>query len=153
MPAKQLKRGRLWMNDGSCIRLRPEHRDHVWAYDFVQARTCDGRSFRMLTVIDEFTRECLAIDVARKLNSEDVLERLSWLMLARGVPEHIRSDNGSEFTARAVQQWLRRVWGAKRCTSRLAVRRRMATSKASTANWPTNCWNARCSIHCTKRRC
>lgn len=109
VPKKQPKRGRLWMNDGSCVRLRPQHKDHVWSYDFVQARTRDGRSFRMLTIIDEFTRECLAIDVARKLNHDDVLERLAWLMVTRGVPGYIRSDNGSEFTAHAVRDWLKRV--------------------------------------------
>ena len=109
VPKKQPKRARLWLNDGNCVRLRPTHKDHVWAYDFVQARTHDGRVFRMLVVVDEFTRECLAIDVARKLNHEDVLERLSWLMATRGVPEHIRSDNGSEFTAKAVRSWLGRV--------------------------------------------
>ncbi|MEM6504013.1 MAG: IS3 family transposase [Planctomycetota bacterium] len=109
VPKKQPKRGRLWLNDGSCIRLRPEYKDHVWSYDFVQARTRDGRSFRMLTVIDEFTRECLAIDVARRLNHDDVLERLAWLMATRGVPDHLRSDNGSEFTAKAVRRWLKRV--------------------------------------------
>jgi transposase InsO family protein len=109
VPAKQPKRGRLWRDDGSCIRLRPERRDHVWSDDFVQARTRDGRAFRMLTVIDEFTRECLAIDVARGLTSDDVLERLSDLFIRRGVPEHIRSDNGPEFTAKAVREWLGRV--------------------------------------------
>lgn len=109
VPKKQPKRGRLWLNEHSCIRLRPEHKDHVWSYDFVQARTHDGRSFRMLVVIDEFTRECLSIDVARKLNHDDVLERLSWLMATRGVPKHIRSDNGSEFTAKAVRDWLKRL--------------------------------------------
>jgi len=109
VPKKQPKRGRLWLNDGSCVRLRPTHKDHVWAYDFVTARTHDGRSFRMLTLIDEFTRECLAIDVARQLKHDDVLERLAWLMATRGVPEHIRSDNGSEFTAKAVRKWLGRV--------------------------------------------
>lgn len=109
VPQRQPKRRRLWFNDGSCVRLRPEHRDHVWSYDFVEARTHDGRAFRMLTVIDEFTRECLAIDVARKLSSEDVLERLSDLFIHRGVPEHIRSDNGAEFTATKVREWLQRI--------------------------------------------
>jgi putative transposase len=109
VPQRQPKRKRLWLNDGSCVRLRPAHRDHVWSYDFVQTRTHDGRPVRMLTVIDEFTRECLAIDVARKLTSEDILERLSDLFVRRGVPQHIRSDNGPEFTAKAVQEWLRRV--------------------------------------------
>jgi transposase InsO family protein len=109
VPKKQPKRGRLWLNDGSCVRLRAERKDHVWAYDFVQARTHDGRSFRMLTVVDEFTRECLAVDVARSLKSDDVLERLSWLFVTRGVPEHIRSDNGPEFTAKVVRGWLKDV--------------------------------------------
>ncbi len=109
VPKKQPKRGRLWLNDGSCVRLRAEHKDHVWSYDFVMARTHDGRSFRMLTVIDEHTRECLAIDVARQLRSDDVLERLAWMMAIRGVPEHIRSDNGAEFTAKAVRSWLGKV--------------------------------------------
>ena len=109
VPKKQPKRGRLWLNDGSCVRLRPEHKDHVWAYDFVHDRTHDGRPFRALVVIDEYTRECLAIDVARKLTSEDVLERLTDLFIHRGVPDHIRSDNGSEFTAEAVRTWLERV--------------------------------------------
>jgi putative transposase len=109
VPAKQPKRGRLWLSDGSCVRLRPERKDHVWSYDFVQARTRDGRAFRMLTVIDEFTRECLAIDAARRLTSDDVLERLADLFVRRAVPGHIRSDNGPEFTAKAVREWLGRV--------------------------------------------
>jgi putative transposase len=109
VPKKQPKRGRLWLNDGSCVRLRAEHRDHVWSYDFVADRTADGRAFRMLTVIDEHTRECLAIDVARKLRSDDVLERLAWLMATRSVPEHVRSDNGAEFTAKTVRHWMSRV--------------------------------------------
>jgi putative transposase len=109
VPQKQPKRGRLWLNDGSCARLRPERKDHVRSYDFVQARTSDGRAFRMLTVIDEFTRECLAIDVARQLKPDDVPGRLSDLFVRRGVPEHIRSDNGPEFTAKAVKEWLGRV--------------------------------------------
>ena len=109
VPKKQPKRGRLWLNDGSCVRLRPTHKDHVWSYDFVHGRTHEGRRFRMLTIMDEYTRECLSIDVARQLNHDDVLERLAWLMATRGVPKHIRSDNGSEFTAKAVRDWLGRV--------------------------------------------
>jgi len=109
VPVKQPKRGRLWLNDGSCIRLRPSWPNHVWAYDFVMARTHDGRAFRMLTIIDEYTRECLAIDVARRLRSDDVLHRLAELFVDRGPPDHIRSDNGAEFTAKAVREWLARV--------------------------------------------
>ena len=109
MPKKQPKRKRLWLNDGSCVRLRPSFKDHVWSYDFVMDRTADGRSFRMLTLIDEHTRECLAIDVARSLKSGDVLERLSDLFVRRGVPKYLRSDNGSEFTAKIVREWLGKV--------------------------------------------
>ena len=106
VPKKQPKRRRLWLNDGSCIRLRPVRRDHVWSYDFLAARTHDGKPLRLLTLMDEFTRECLSIDVARKLDSEDVLERLTDMFIRRGVPEHLRSDNGSEFTAQSVRDWL-----------------------------------------------
>jgi putative transposase len=109
VPQKQPKRRRLWLNDGSCVRLRPQHGNHVWSYDFVQSRTHDGRAFRALTILDEHTRECLAIDVARRLTSEDVLERLSDLFIRRGVPNYIRSDNGPEFTAKCVKEWLTRV--------------------------------------------
>ena len=109
VPQKQPKRGRLWLNDGSCIRLRPEHRNHVWSYDFVLDRTHDGKPLRMLTVMDEHTRECLAIDVERRLNSENVLDRLAQLFVERGTPEYIRSDNGPEFTAHTVRDWLARV--------------------------------------------
>ena len=106
VPQKQPKRGRLWLNDGSCIRLRPEHPDHVWSYDFVEGRTHDGRKFRMLNIIDEFTRECLAICLDRKLNSTDVIDALSDLFILRGVPGHVRSDNGPEFIAKAVREWI-----------------------------------------------
>jgi transposase InsO family protein len=109
VPRKQPKRGRLWLADGSCIRLRPERPDHVWAYDFVQDRTRDGKVLRMLTVVDEFSRECLAIRVERRLTSDDVLAVLAELFVARGVPEHIRSDNGPEFAAGAVRDWLARL--------------------------------------------
>ncbi|MAE51745.1 MAG: IS3 family transposase, partial [Micavibrio sp.] len=106
VPMKQPKKGRLWLNDGSCIRLRPSWKNHVWAYDFMHDRTKDGRAFRMLTVIDEYSRECLAIVTKRKLKSGDVLEALGNLFVTRGLPDHIRSDNGAEFTAIAVREWL-----------------------------------------------
>lgn len=106
VPQKQPKRGRLWLNDGSCIRLRALRKNHVWSYDFVMDRTHDGKAFRMLTVIDEYTHEALAIRVQRKLNSIDVLDCLNKLFLKHGAPEHIRSDNGAEFTAQAVREWL-----------------------------------------------
>ncbi|MDX5986378.1 IS3 family transposase [Sphingomonas echinoides] len=109
VPQKQPKRGRLWLNDGSCIRLRPEYPGHVWSYDFVEGRTHDGRKFRILSIIDEASRECLALPVARRLRSEDVLAALAELFVTRGPPAHIRSDNGSEFIANAVQQWLARI--------------------------------------------
>jgi putative transposase len=112
VPQKQPKRGRLWLSDGSCIRLRPEYANHVWSYDFVFDRTHDGRKFRMLTVIDEYTRRCLAIRVGRSLCSSDVIDCLADLMVEHGVPGHIRSDNGGEFTAKAVREWIARV-GAK----------------------------------------
>jgi len=107
VPKKQPKRGRLWLNDGSCVRLRATHKDHVWSYDFIQDRTRDGRVIRMLTLIDEHTRECLAIRAERNLTSYNVLEVLDDLFIRRGVPEHIRSDNGAEFTAYVVRRWLR----------------------------------------------
>jgi transposase InsO family protein len=106
VPRRQPKGGRLWLNDGSCIRLRPERANHVGAYDVVEHRTHDGRKFRMPCVADEFTREALAIVVKRRLNSSDGLEVLAELMLARGTPSHIRSDNGPEFAAVAVKEWL-----------------------------------------------
>jgi putative transposase len=112
VPQKQPKKGRLWLNDGSCIRLRPERPNHVWSYDFVESRTHDGRKFRMLNVIDEFSRECLAIRIDRKLNSTAVIDVLTDLFILRGVPGHVRSDNGPEFIAKAVRDWIDAV-GAK----------------------------------------
>ena len=112
VPRRQPKRGRLWLNDGSCVRLRPERPNHVWAYDFVEDRTRDGRKFRMLCVVDEFTREALAIRVARKLSSTDVIDILADLFIARGVPTHIRSDQGPEFVAEAVKGWIAGVGAA-----------------------------------------
>ena len=109
VPKKLPKRGRLWLNDGSITRLKPERKGHIWAYDFVACRTGDGRAVRMLTVIDEYTRECLAIKVARRIRSDDVIHALTELFVLIGVPEHIRSDNGPEFTAKVVRSWLARV--------------------------------------------
>jgi len=109
VPQKQPKRGRLWLNDGSCIRLRPEHKDHVWSYDFVIARTSDGRAFRVLAILDEYTRECLAILVTRHISSQEVIDQLFHLFVFRRIPEHIRSDNGPEFTAKAVRVWFCRL--------------------------------------------
>ena len=109
VPKRQPKRARLRLTDGSCIRLRPERKDHVWTYDFLHHRTHEGRSFRLLTIVDEYTRECLAIEVKRKLNSESVLEQLGELFVHRGLPAYIRSDNGPEFTAQAVRDWLSRL--------------------------------------------
>jgi transposase InsO family protein len=111
-PARRPKKGRWWDNDGSCLRLRPEHRNPVWSYDFVEARPHDGRKFRLLNVIDEFTRECLAIRVARKLKAADVIDVLSDLFILRGVPAPGRSDDGPEFIAKSVQKWIAAV-GAK----------------------------------------
>ena len=112
VPARQPKRGRLWLNDGSCVRLRPERANHVWAYDFVEDRTRDGRKLRLLCVVDEFTRECLSIRVGRKLGSTDVIDVLADLFIGRGTPAYIRSDNGGEFVATAVKGWINGV-GAK----------------------------------------
>jgi len=112
VPSKQPKRGRLWLSDGSCIRLRAEHRNHVWSYDFVEDRTHDGRKYRMLNIVDEYTHECLAIRIARQLKAIDVIDGLCDLFICRGIPAHIRSDNGPEFVAKAVRDWISSV-GAK----------------------------------------
>ena len=137
VPQKQPKRGRLWLNDGSCIRLRPSWPNHVWAYDFVQARTHDGKAFRMLTVIDEYSRECLAVLVARRLRSDDVLHLLADLFADRGPPDHIRSDNGSEFTGKAVRAWLGRI-GAEPCSSNRESPGRTDTTSPSTESSATS---------------
>jgi transposase InsO family protein len=109
VPAKQRPRGRLWLEDGSCVRLRPERANHVWSYDFVSAMTHDGRTLRILPLIDEYTRECLALRVARRLNSLEVIDTLADVMLGHGIPEHIRSDNGPEFIAHELRKWLAKV--------------------------------------------
>ncbi|MGA8766687.1 MAG: IS3 family transposase [Candidatus Acidiferrales bacterium] len=109
VPQKQRARRRLWLNNGSCVRLRPERANHVWSYDFVSAMTHDGRMLRMLTLIDEYTRECLAVRVARRLGRYEVIEALADVMLFRGIPENIRSDNGPEFVAKELREWLARI--------------------------------------------
>ena len=106
VPQRQKPRRRLWLNDGSCVRLQPERPRHVWSYDFVSTATRDGRTLRLLTLIDEYTRECLAIRVARRLGSQEVIETLADVMLVQGIPEHLRSDNGPEFVARELRKWL-----------------------------------------------
>ncbi len=169
MPARQPKRGRLWLNDGSCVRLRPERPNHVWAYDFVEDWTRDGRKFRMLNVVDEFTRECLTIRVGRKLKASDVIDVLADLFIVRGVPGHIRSDNGSEFTAVAVKCWITGVhantayiepgtlrWHSSRCaagTLASSAHGKMGMWKASTASSGTSCSTRRCSTPWRKQRC
>ena len=109
VPQKQPKRKRLWFNDGSCMRLRPQLKDHVWSYDFVATKTEDGRPLRILTLIDEYTREYLTLKVARRLRSPDILEQLGYLFIYRRLPGFIRSDNGPEFTAKVVRNWLERL--------------------------------------------
>jgi len=107
VPQKQPKRARLWFADGSCVRHRPAYPNHVWAYDFVMERTQDGRPLKMLTVVDEYTRECLAIAVRRRMRASDVQEVLGELFLTHGCPTHIRSDNGPEFIATTLRAWYR----------------------------------------------
>ncbi len=138
MPARQPKRGRLWLNDGSCVRLRPERANHVWADDFVEDRTRDGRKIRLLNVVDEFIRECLSIRVARKLGSADVIDVLADLFVARGMPGHVRSDNGPKFIATCLKGWISGV-GARTALLSPAARGRTATWKASTASCGTSC--------------
>ena len=133
VPARQPRRGRLWPNDDSWVRLRSQGKNDVWAYDFVQIRTRDGRSVRLLTVIDEYTRECPAIRAQLSIRSWEVIETLAQLMLTRGVPAHIRSDNGPEFTAKAVREWLGGV-GARTLYIEPERPGRMDTWRASTGS-------------------
>lgn len=109
VPQKQPKRSRLWLADGSCIRLRPEFKNHVWSYDFVSEQTHDGRKFKVLNIVDEFTRECLTSHVARRIRSQDVILILADLFLKHGIPKHIRSDNGPEFIAKKLVEWFKNL--------------------------------------------
>ncbi|MBU3606989.1 IS3 family transposase [Polynucleobacter nymphae] len=106
IPQKQAPRGRLWFNDGSCMRLRANHTNHVWSYDFVFIRDAYGGKIRMLTMIDEYTRKCLTIHCARRIGSIQVIEQLANAMIENGIPEYIRSDNGPEFIAKDLRSWL-----------------------------------------------
>lgn len=109
VPRKQPKKRRLWLNDGSCIRLRPEYKNHVWSYDFVEDRLRNGRKIRWLNIIDEYSRECLASIPKRKWKHTDIIEILSGLFVLKGTPSYLRSDNGSEFTAIKLREWLQTV--------------------------------------------
>ena len=156
VPTKQPKKARLWLNDGSCVRLRPEYRNHVWSYDFVHHRTDDGKAFRTLNILDEHSRDCLAIRVKRKLNSTEVIDALTDLFILRGVPCYIRSDNGPEFIAEAVRNWIAAVGaktayiepgsplsGHRHAMPCRAVRGRMDTVKASMPGSAMNCSTAK----------
>ena len=151
VPHKQPKRGRLWLNDGSCVRLRAERPNHVWSYDFVEDRTHDGRKFRMLCLIDEFTHEALAIRVKRRLNSTDVLETLADVMILRGPPAYVRSDNGPELSLSPCANGSPRS-APRPPISRPAVPGRTATARASTASCATSCSTARSSSAWPKLR-
>ena len=151
VPQTQPKRGRRWLADGSCVRRRPEYRHHVWASDFVAERTHDSRPLKILTVVDEYSRACLAIVVARRLRSTAVLETLADLFMTYDIPAHIRSDNGSEFTAELVRLWLE-ASTSTRCSSNRVARGRTAPSNRSTASCGTNGWTARSFTRCRKPR-
>jgi transposase InsO family protein len=107
VPARQRKRRRLGCGENGCARRRAEHPDHVWSYDFVMDQTSDGRRLKLLPVVDEFTRECLAIEVERRFTAADVVATLEYLFELRGAPRFVRSDNGPEFIAQAVKAWLK----------------------------------------------
>ena len=139
VPQKQQKRRRLWLNDTASIRLRPVRRNHVWSYDFVHDRTHDGRSYRILVIIDEFTRECLALNAARKWGGDEVIHTLTELFCTRGRPEYIRSDNGAEFTAKVIRSWLGELEVAPLCcASNQVARGRTDTWNRSMARCGTN---------------
>jgi len=109
VPQKQPKRGRLWLNDGSCVRLRATHKNHVWSWDCVMDRTDDGRAIKILTLIDEYTKEALAGYPARRIRANGVIDLFADVMVERGVPEYIRSDHGPEMIANVLRNWLVRV--------------------------------------------
>lgn len=134
IPMKHKPRKRLWLNDSSCIRLRPAWKNHVWSYDFVQCRTVEGKVFRILVVIDEFSRECLALHVARSIRAEDVMHALADLCITHGVPGNIRSDNGPEFIAKSLRKWFK-ILVCRHNTFSPAVLGKTAIAKVLTANF------------------
>jgi putative transposase len=144
VPQNQSKKGRLWLNDGSCVQPRPEYRHHVWSYDFVHCRTDDGKVFRTLNIIDEFSRECLAIKVDRKLNSINAIDALTDLFILRGAPAFIHSDNGPEFIVQAVRDWIAAV-GTKTAYIEPGSPWETDTMRASMAGSETNCSTERSS--------
>ena len=109
VPQKQKRRARLWLTEGNCVRLRPTHKNHVWSYDFIEDKTANGRRVRFLNVLDEYSRVCLASIPRRSWRASDVIEVLADLMFLHGTPEYLRSDNGSEFTAKKLREWLARA--------------------------------------------
>ena len=109
VPQKQKKRKRLWLNDGSCIRLKPEYKNHVWSYDLVFDKTTDSKTYRILNIIDEYSRECICTYASRQIRWAEVQEQLAEAFCSNGLPEYIRSDNGSEFTAKKLREWLKRL--------------------------------------------
>jgi putative transposase len=137
VPQKQKPRGRLWLNDGSCVRLRPERVNHVWSYDFVSARTHDGRSVRILNLIDEHTRESLLVRAERRWSSARVISALADVMVMKGVPEHLRSDNGQGFVAKDLRKWLAKT-GARTLYIEPGSPWENATVRASTPNSGTS---------------
>lgn len=151
VPSRQPKKGRLWLNDGSCVRLRPQYRNHVWSFDFVHCRIDDGKVFRTLNILDEFSRECLAIRVRRKLNSTDVIDALIDLFILRGPPAYIRSDNGPGFVAGAGRDWIATV-GTKTAYIEPGSPGRTAIARASTPGCGMNCSTARSSIRSGRPR-
>ena len=144
VPQKQPKKGRLWLNDGSCVRLRPEYRNHVWSYDFVHCRTDDGKAFRTLNLIDEFSRECLAIKVDRKLNSTNVISTLTDQFILRGFPAFIRSTMDPSSLLRLSEIGLQ-LWAQRLPTSSQVLLGRMDIVKASMAGSEMNCLTQRAS--------
>jgi putative transposase len=151
VPQKQPKRRRIWLADGSCIRLRPQFKNHVWSYDFVSEKTHDGRPFRILNIIDEYTRECLATYVARRIRSQDVIFVLAELFIEHGVPEHIRSDNGPEFVAKKLMSWFKSL-DVKPLFIEPGSPWKTDTARVSTGRCATSCWMARSFVRCLRQR-